>query len=311
MDRINEDIEAYLEKVVKEELEVHHKGSMPSYMEKLGKPNQDLVGLCAMSTEGRTKQAGNATELFPLESASKPLSLALALEDNGPEEVFRHVGKEPSGDPYHSIAALEEGEKGVAPNPMINAGAIACMSLVKGKDGEERFGRLLNFIRKLADNPAIDYNREMYDNEDKNLNRALFYYMRNHDVIEGTEEEKLLPYVKQSSIELTCIDLARIAAVFANKGRDPVSGERLISEQNVRIVLTLMFTTGMYDASGSFAVDVGIPAKSGISGAIMAVVPGRMGFGLVGPALDEHGNSIAGVRILRSLTMRWQLGVFS
>lgn len=310
MQRFDKDDIDYLERVVDEELQVHHEGSMPSYMEEIGKADSDLVGISMMGIDGQQAQAGSAEQSFPLESTSKALSLALALEDSGPDEVFRCVGREPSGDPYHSIATLEEGEMGVPSNPMINAGAIVATSMIKGRDGDERFARLLAFIRSLAGNTGIDLNRKMFEAEDKDLNRALFYYMRNHGVVKGSEEDELVPYLKQTSIEMNCIELSRVAAVFANKGRDPFSDEPLISEQTVRIVLTLMLTTGMYDESGKFAVDVGIPAKSGMSGAIMAVVPGRMGFGLIGPALDDNGNSVAGIRILQRLSSQWRLGMF-
>lgn len=311
MDRIEEDITAYLERIVEEERREDHRGAMESSMDNAGESGKDLLGVCAVSTEGTLTKAGDADEIFALESASKPLGLALALEDNGADAVFQHVATEPTGDPYHSVATLEEGERGVPSNPMINAGAIAVTAMIKGKDGDERFQRLLDFTRKLTGNPRVDYNHTMFEAKEKDLNRALFYYMRSHGVVNGSEEEKLVPYIKQTLIEMDGTDLARIAAVLANQGRDPESGEQLISADNVRIVLTLMFTTGMYDASGRFAVDVGIPAKSGLSGVILAVVPGRMGLGILGPALDESGSSIAGVRILRKLTRRWQLGVFS
>lgn len=311
MEFVEEDFKAYLEQVVDEERQVNHNGSMGSCMEKIGKTDREMFGICACSLSGQVRQAANADEVIPLESTSKVLSLALALEDVGAEALFEHIGKEPKGDPFHSVAALEEGELGVPSNPMINAGAIATASLIKGRDGNERFERLLNFTRQLAGNPNIDYNRAMYEAESKDLNRALFYYMRSHSVVSGSEEDKLLPYVKQTAIEMDCIDLARIAAVLANKGKDPTTGKQLIKPDNVRIVLTLMFTTGMYDASGQFAVNVGVPAKSGLSGAILAVVPGLMGLGVAGPALDESGNSIAGVRILYKLVTRWQLGVFA
>ncbi|QJQ94889.1 MULTISPECIES: glutaminase A [Halomonadaceae] len=310
MEQFDQKMKEHLKQVIDEELSVHHDGSMPSFMEEIGNSDQELVGIGMTGDGGAQAQAGGAEQIFPLESASKALSLALSLEDNGPEVLFRHVGREPSGDPYHSIATLEEGEMGIPSNPMINAGAIVVTSMIKGRDGDERFARLLDFVRTLADNPAIDYNHPMYEAEDKDLNRALFYFMRNHDVIEGSEEDKLVPYAKQTSIEMNCLDLSRIAAVFANQGRDPVSGEALISERTVRIVLTLMFTTGMYDESGRFAVEVGVPAKSGISGAIMAVVPGRLGVGLIGPALNASGNSLAGMRLLRNLSAQWQWGVF-
>lgn len=200
---------------------------------------------------------------------------------------------------------------GIPSNPMINAGAIVTTAMIRGRDGEERFDRIRDFFRRLAGNPALDYDRAMFEAEDKDLNRALFYYMRSHDVLQGSEEDLLVPYLKQTSIEMNCRELSRIAAVLANAGRAPESGERLIGEETVRIVLTLMFTTGMYDQSGRYAVEVGMPSKSGVSGAILAVAPGRMGFGVIGPALNEHGNSVAGLRLLEALSSRWRLGVFA
>ena len=311
MKKINEDITAYLEKVVKEEREAHHDGTIDACMETTGHNDPDMFGLCAMSTGGDSKNAGQADEIFPLESSSKALSLLLALEDIGAEELFRYVGKEPTGDQYHSITPLEDGKKGFPSNPMVNPGAILVTSKIRGRDGDERFARLLDFIRILADNPRIDYNRKMLEMENKDLNRSLFYFMRSHGAISGSEEDSLVPYLKQTCIEMTCCDLARIGAVMANQGRDPVSGYQLIQSENVRLSLILMLTTGMYDASGTFAVDVGLPSKSGISGAILTVVPGRMGIGSIGPSLDSSGNSIAGVRILQKLAARWKLGVFS
>lgn len=311
MDRIDKDMGAYLEQVVREESRRDHDGEMATTLAKIGKDRHELFGICAMGADAVACKAGDADDPFPVESVAKALTLALALEDVGPDKVFEHVDVEPEGDPYHSVATLEEGEKGVPSNPMINAGAIAVASLVKGADGEERFSRIREFARAMAGNPDIDYNRRIFEAEEKDLNRALFYYMRNHGVVEGSEEDKLIPYIKQGALEMDCVDLARCAAVLANDGCDPGSGARLVSSETVRIVLTLMFTTGMYQGSGKFSVDVGIPAKSGVSGAIMAVAPGRMGFGLIGPALDSNGNSIAGVRMLRKVVERRGLRVFS
>lgn len=311
MEHINEDMSAYLEHVVEEEKQLSHEGEEVTTLGVGGKKEQDLFGVCAMGLDGTHYCGANARVRFPLESTSKALTLALALEDVGPDEFFRHVGKEPRGDAFNSATAIEEGIHGIPSNPMINAGAIATTAMVHGKNGTERFERILQFIRRLAANPKIEMNQGVYEREDHDLNRGLFYMMRSHGVVSGREEDKLVPYFKQTAIEVDCVDLARIAAVLANYGRDLDTDEQLISKQTVRTVLTLMFTTGMYEASGEFAVDVGLPAKSGVSGSIMAVVPGRMGLATIGPALDKKGNSIAGVRILAKLAQRWQLGVFS
>ncbi len=310
MECIDEEKARSLNEIVAREREHRHESEMTSFTEQ-GDDDRELVGIAMAGAEGRIARAGSAEQRFPLESVSKALTLALALEDVGAEALFQRVGMEPSGDPYHSIATLEEGEMGIPSNPMINAGAIVTTAMIKGRDGEERFARLRDFFRRLAGNPSLDYDPVMFEAEDQDLNRSLFYYMRSHDVFDGSEEDLLLPYLKQTSIELTCIDLARIAAVLANGGRDPESGERLIGEETVRIVLTLMFTTGMYDQSGRFAIEVGVPSKSGVSGAILSVVPGRLGIGVIGPALNQHGNSVAGLRMLKQLSQRWQLGVFA
>lgn len=312
MDRIDEDMAACLEQVVQEEAGRDHDGGMATTLEVIGKGSPELFGICAVGDGSAASKAGDADEPFPVESVAKALTLALALEDRGLPKVLERVDVEPEGDPYHTIASLEEGAqaKGMPSNPMVNAGAIAVVSLVKGADGDERFARIREFARALAGNPRIDYNRRLFETEDKDLNRALFYYMRSHDVVQGSEEDVLMPYIKQGALEMDCTDLARCAAVLANGGRDPASGTRLVSAETVRIVLTLMFTTGMYQGSGRFSVDVGIPAKSGVSGALMAVAPGRMGFGLIGPSLDADGNSIAGVRMLRQVVERRKLRVF-
>lgn len=310
MERINEDMSKYMAQVVKEEQSKKHDGKTATTMEVIELQDHELFGIAAVGTDGHVEKGAEAGVKFPLESVSKALGLALALEDVGPEFLFSRVAKEPRGDEFNSVAAIEEGEHGLPSNPMINAGAIVCTSHIKGRNGDERFARILKFVRNLANNQSIDFNRTMFEEEPKDLNRAIFYYLRAQELVEGREEDKLIPYMKQTSIEVDCVDLAHIAAVFANDGCCLKSGKRLISTETVRIVLTLMFTTGMYEGSGSFAVDVGIPAKSGISGAIMAVVPGRMGFSTMGPALDEHGNSIAGVNMLKKVTKRWNLAMF-
>ncbi|OUE42385.1 glutaminase A [Billgrantia desiderata SP1] len=310
MERIDKAKVAFLQEVVEQEREYRHESEMASFGES-GEEDQELVGIALMGAESDVAQAGSAEQRFPLESVSKALTLALALEDVGAEALFARVGMEPSGDPYHSIATLEEGEMGIPSNPMINAGAIVTTAMIRGRDGKDRFERLRDFFRRLSANPELDYNRAMFEAEDQDLNRALFYYMRSHDVLVGSEEDLLVPYLKQTSIEMNCRELSRIAAVLANRGCDPVSGERLIGEETVRIVLTLMFTTGMYDQSGRYAVEVGMPSKSGVSGAILAVAPGRLGCGVIGPALNEHGNSVAGLRLLEALSNRWRLGVFA
>ena len=256
--------------------------------------------------------AGNFEQKFTLQSISKVLILALALQDRGYQYVFNKVGMEPTGDPYNSIIKLETSTHSKPLNPMINAGALAVTSMVKGKNAEERWERIKAFVECLLDGKTITYDKEIAQSEYEttNLNRALCYFMKQHGVIESDVNELIDVYTKQCAIEMNCLDLARIGAVFALNGKDPVTGEQMIDDEIARVCKTFMVTCGMYNASGEFAIKVGIPAKSGVSGGILGVVPGKYGIGIFSPALDEKGNSIAGLEILKIMANRHHFSIF-
>lgn len=256
--------------------------------------------------------AGNFEQKFTLQSISKVLILALALQDRGYQYVFNKVGMEPTGDPYNSIIKLETSTHSKPLNPMINAGALAVTSMVKGKNAEERWHRIKAFVECLLDGKTITYDKEIAQSEYEttNLNRALCYFMKQHGVIESDVNELIDVYTKQCAIEMNCLDLARIGAVFALNGKDPVTGEQMIDDEIARVCKTFMVTCGMYNASGEFAIKVGIPAKSGVSGGILGVVPGKYGIGIFSPALDEKGNSIAGLEILKIMANRHHFSIF-
>jgi glutaminase len=236
----------------------------------------------------------------------------LALIQNGEEKVFSKVGVEPTADAFNSIINLETKNLQRPLNPMINAGAIAAVSLVGGENGEETFQRILDFTKKITGCSTITFNKKVYESEKQtgDRNRSLAYFMKSTGVIEGNVEDVLDVYFKQCSIEMSCTEIARIGAMLANNGVLPWNGETVISRNVARIVKTIMVTCGLYDESGQFAVQVGIPAKSGVGGGIVAAVPGRMGIGVIGPALDAKGNSIAGVKILEELSRELDLSIF-
>lgn len=311
MDKINEDIQAYLEDIINEERDVARNGRIPDYIEKVDNEDHGAISIAITGLNGKTIQAGDDEGRFSLQSISKVISLAVALMDQGKEKVFQHVGKEPTGDPYHSLMGMEVKKDGGPLNPMVNAGAIAVVGQIKGETVDERFQKVLALTRKLAGNPEIDYNREVYQYEDQDLNRALFYYNRSGGYVEGDLVDVLPIYWKMTSIEVTIKELAHIGAVIANNGKDLDSDEQIIPSDVVTVLKTFMVTCGMYDQSGAFAIDVGIPAKSGISGGIVAAVPGRMGIAVLGPDLNKHNNSIAGVRLLRKMSERWNLSLFN
>ena len=262
--------------------------------------------------DGNVIDAGDTTHKVTLQSISKIIALALVLMDRGEQEVFRKVGMEPTGDPFNSIAKLEEVQPAKPLNPMINAGALAVTHMIAGASVAERFERLLQFVRKLAGNPTITYSQEVAQSEFETafLNRSLCYFLKQHGIINEDVEELMDLYTKQWAIEMTCIDLARIGLVFAMDGCDPFTDEQIMPLDVARICKTFMVTCGMYNASGEFAIKIGIPAKSGVSGGILAAVPGRFGIGIFGPALDDKGNSITGMKLLELLSKTYSLSIF-
>jgi glutaminase len=195
---------------------------------------------------------------------------------------------------------------------MINAGAIAIDSLILGKDQEDKFNRLVQFFRKLCGNETLWYNEQVYSSERDTgyRNRALAHFMKDVGVLEGEVEQVLDLYFKQCSIQVDCRDIAMLGAVLAFDGLSPVTGEELVPRKVARLVKTFMVTCGMYDGSGEFAIRVGIPAKSGVGGGILAVVPGNMGIGVFSPALDSRGNSIGGVKALEYLSEKMNMSIF-
>ncbi|MFR1708332.1 MAG: glutaminase A [Clostridium sp.] len=287
------------------------KGEVASYIPELAKANPQALGIWVTNLGGEEYFAGDWDVKFTIQSISKVITLMLAILDNGTEYVFTKVGMEPTESGFNSITNLEVHEQKQPLNPMINAGAIATVSLINGETAEDKINRILTFTRKITGNEDIGINYNAYESEKKtgDRNRALAYYMKGNGIIEGDVDEILDVYFKACSMEITCKDIARIGAMLANDGV-LLTNERIISREVCRIVKTIMVTCGMYDASGKFAVHIGIPAKSGVGGGIMAAVPRRMGIGVVGPALDAKGNSIGGIKILERLSHELDLSIF-
>jgi len=300
-----------LENIIEDCRKWTSKGEVALYIPELAKANPEALGIWVTNLGGEEYFAGDWDIKFTIQSMSKVITLMLAILDNGTEYVFTKVGMEPTESGFNSITNLETHEQKQPLNPMINAGAIATVSLINGETADEKINRILNFTRKITGNDEIGINYNVYESEKKtgNRNRALAYYMKGNGIIEGDVEEILDVYFKACSMEITCKDIARIGAMLANDGV-LINNERVISREACRIVKTIMVTCGMYDASGKFAVHIGIPAKSGVGGGIMAAVPRRMGIGVVGPALDTQGNSIGGIKILEKLSHELDLSIF-
>ena len=300
-----------LNRLVKKNIPETKLGTVASYIPALDKARKDALGIYIIDNEGNEYFSGDYETKFTIQSISKIVALMLAILDNGEEYVFSKVGMEPTGDPFNSITKLETSRERKPYNPLINAGAIAVSSMIKGKDARDRFGRLLDFFKKISEDETLDVNYKIYcgESETGNRNRAMGYFLKGEGIIEGNVEDALDIYFKQCSIEVTAKTLAKIGLFLANNGKLS-TGEIVITPKIATIVKTLMVTCGMYDSSGEFAVRAGIPSKSGVGGGILSVVPGKMGIGVYGPSLDKKGNSIAGISLLEDLSSELNLTIF-
>jgi glutaminase len=265
-----------------------------------------------VNLDGEIFGYGDFLKPFTLQSITKVITLLLALEDLGEEEVFTHVHMEPTGDPFNSIMSFEMKNPEKPFNPMINAGAMIVTTLIKGNSAQEKLQRILDFTTKLTGNPQTTLHMEVYlsEKETGNRNRSLAYFMKSTGMMKGDVEETLDLYFLQCSILGTAKDVATIGAVLAGNGIQPFTKERVLSKAHARIAKTIMTTCGMYDASGEFAVTCGIPAKSGVGGGVLASVPNKFGIGTYGPSLDLKGNSLAGTTILEFLSRTLDLSIF-
>ena len=287
------------------------RGHVATYIPELAKVDPDKLGIYISSPDG-DYSAGDFLAPFTMQSVVKPLILLQALMDSGIDTVRALVGVEATGKPFDTFNYSDQALTGAHINPMINTGAIALCTLIRGRDYNERFDRLLALVRTLADNPNLEVDQAVFRSEQLtgNKNRALAYLLTAYGMISDPVNEILDCYFKACSIVVNCRDLAKIAHIFALRGIRPVTGERLFPAQYAKYVTATMATCGMYDGSGEFALEVGFPAKSGVGGGILGVIPRQFGIGVYAPALDKHGNSVAGVQALAQLSRELDLSIY-
>ena len=288
-------------------------GRVASYIPELAKGDKQALGICIIDASGEVLETGDTSTVFTLQSISKVFTLLLALMDQGEDAVFNKVGMEPTGDSFNSMLKLELVQPGIPFNPLINAGAIAITSLIKGASKEEKLSRVLDFFKKISNNTSLQYNQAVYQSElaSADLNRSIAYLLKDNGVLEQPVDEVLDVYFHHCSIDVTCRDLAQMGLLLAYNGFQPATGEQIIPKRFVQIAKSFMVTCGMYNASGEFAIEVGLPAKSGVSGGILSLVPGSLGIGIIGPSLSAKGNSIAGVHLLQKMSQHYDLSIFS
>lgn len=294
-----EDFEGFCKDVTK----YYRKAKLISKGKTKTEENEEVYAVSVCNMDGELFSLGDHQKRFALQSVSKPINYAIALHENGEEAVHRHVGREPSGRGYNGLVLNQEN---LPHNPMINAGAIMTCSMIKpDKSTQARFKHVKNTWSKLCADSDIGFNEEVSKDKGKayQRNMALSYYMLEQGAYpDGADIYKTMElYNKCCGIEMNTDHLANAAATLANGGVCPVTGKRVFDSENVRDSLSLMLSCGMYDYSGEFAFLVGLPAKSGVSGAMMVVVPGVLGIGIFSPPLDELGNPVRGIAFCKEL----------
>jgi glutaminase len=298
--RVASPIQAYLEKLHARFAGLDA-GTVASYIPELARADPASFGIAIATVDGQVYEVGATRHAFTIQSISKALVYGIALEDCGRERVQQAIGVEPSGDAFNSIS-LEPGS-GRPRNPMINAGAIATASLVVGATAAERLQRVVAAISRYAGRP-LTIDEAVFESERStgHRNRAIGHMLRNYGILEGDPESALELYFRQCSVLVDCRDLALMAATLANGGVNPVTRERAVRADCVGPILSVMTTCGMYDFAGEWVFRVGMPAKSGVGGGVIAVLPGQLGIGVFSPPLDERGNTVRGVQVCETLS---------
>lgn len=300
--------QSYLEGL-HEDLKGLSKGAVADYIPELAKAAPESFGLSFATIDGEVYSVGDSRVEFSIQSVSKPFAYGGALARLGAETVLRRVGVEPTGDAFNSIVLDQKNNRPF--NPMVNAGAIAVAAMADGATHAERGAAMRRLFSRFAGRElAVDEAVYRSESETGHRNRAIAYLMLNSGMIDQPPEEVLDLYFQQCALHVTTEDLALMGAVLANGGVNPRTGDRILGDTEVRDVLTLMMTCGMYDYAGEWSYEVGLPAKSGVSGNILAILPGQLSVAIWSPPLDAIGNSIRGIEACRRISRDFGLHLF-
>jgi len=287
------------------------RGKNADYIPVLAQVNPNLFGIAVVSTDNQVGTAGDVKSEFSIQSIAKVFSLALAMEEHGADKVFEKIGSEPTGRAFNSPVAVVDMPTHTA-NPLVNAGAIATVSLISGTSADEKWNKILNFYSRVA-GEKLALIEEVYKSEaaTNTGNKALSYLLAKYDRIYADPFQSVDVYTKECSVGVTALQLARMGATLANNGRNPATGEQIIKVQNVPEILSSMMMAGLYDGSGGWAWHVGLPAKSGVGGGLVAVMPGKGAIAVFAPPLDAAGNSVKGQEVIEYVASRLDLNLFA
>jgi glutaminase len=286
-------------------------GKNADYIPYLAKVDSKLFGIAVVTTDNQVVTKGDVTYSFSIQSISKVYSLALAMEEQGADVVLKKIGSEPTGRPFNSPIAVVDMPTHSG-NPFVNAGAIATVSLISGNTADEKWNKILSFYSKAAGENLVLID-EVYKSEaaTNTGNKALSYLLAKYDRIYADPFESVDVYTKQCSVGVNATQLAKMGATLANNGINPSTGERVINAEDIPHILSTMMEAGLYDGSGTWAWNVGLPAKSGVGGGIVAVVPGKGAIAVFAPPLDEAGNSVKAQEVIDYVAERLHYNLYS
>jgi glutaminase len=287
------------------------RGKNADYIPELAKVDSKLFGIAIVTTDNQSVTVGDTKTAFSIQSIAKVFSLALAMQEVGADKVFQKIGSEPTGRPFNSPVAVVDMPTHTG-NPLVNAGAISTVSVIPGATPTEKWNKILNFYSKVAGEKLtlIDavYKSEAATNTG---NKALSYLLAKYDRIYADPFQSVDVYTKECSVGVTALQLARMGATLANHGANPATGEQVIKREYVPEILSVMMMAGLYDGSGNWAWHVGLPAKSGVGGGIVAVVPGKGAIAVFSPPLDEAGNSVKAQEVIEYVANKLDYNLYS
>jgi len=286
-------------------------GKNADYIPYLAQVDSKLFGIAVVTTDNQVLTLGDVKYSFSIQSISKVFTLALAMEELGPDKVFQKVGSEPTGRPFNSPSAVVDMPSHTG-NPLVNAGAIATTSLISGQNAGDKWNKILNFYSKAAGEKLVLID-EVYKSEaaTNTGNKALSMLLAKYERIYSDPFESVDIYTKQCSVGVNTTQLARMGATLANNGVNPVTGEQVIKPEDIPHILSTMTMAGLYDGSGGWAWNVGLPAKSGVGGGIVAVVPGKGAIAVFAPPLDEAGNSVKAQEVIEYVAQKLSYNLYS
>jgi glutaminase len=307
----NPGLELVVKEIADEMAQRPDRGEVATYIPELARVDPKAFGLVVVDADGNVAAGGDSDTPFSIQSISKVFTLTLALGKVG-DQLWRRVGREPSGSAFNSIVQLEH-ERGIPRNPFINAGAIAVTDVIlSGHQPREALGEILRFMQFVADDPSIMIDEAVAASEQRTgfRNIALANYMKAFGVLDNPVDFTLGVYFHHCAIAMSCRQLAMAARFLAHQGRHPTTGVLVINPERARRINAIMLTCGHYDGSGEFAYRVGLPGKSGIGGGILAIAPGKASIAVWSPGLDASGNSRLGRIALEALSKRLGWSIF-